>query len=348
MSLEEEVVRSAARAAGPYIGSIDGIHRRARQRRTRRQALAACAAVVALLVGLGVTLNRRNTAAPPAVRPSVSATPEQRLILNGATGAYRTGTMLVELGPVNYAELLPDGRIAEHDLVRVSESAQVSALPGGGVVLLGPVPGGSGPELAVVGPDGKLRLRRDLHANGKTVTLTAASETTAFFQRGDSLFAHELATGAERLILKTRIGGTMAAAADAIGRRLAQAYVFDPCGIEVATAGMASAYSLAASLRRAPDGCTKILALRWSPDGSRLAVAEESDQGRRVVVLDMMTDGGAKISEQPLPGTYQELGAQFDKTDVSLAWQDGRTLRAALYPTGPGYLTVKPFIVGVP
>ncbi|WP_305787606.1 hypothetical protein [Symbioplanes lichenis] len=205
-------------------------------------------------------------------------------------------------------------------LVRVSESEQVSALPDGGVVLLGPVPRGSGPELVVAGPDGQVRLRRDLHANGKKVTLTAASETTAFFQRGDSLFAHELATGAERRILKTSTGGTMAAAADAIGRRPAQDYVFDLCGIEVASS-TGNAYLLAASLRRDADGCTKILALRWSPDGSKLAVAEENDRGRRVVVLRVAD--GQKLMELALTGTAEELGGEV-RSDGRRAGVAGR------------------------
>jgi hypothetical protein len=362
-----EAVRVVATAARGYPGDLADVHRRARRRRNRQVVLSA-AAVVAVAAGAVVGAGQWRQPPPPlpaaatsapalAVSPSTTpavAQPVQPLILDDAVGAYRApagGT--VELGgDSRIGELLPDGTIVAHEVVGSRGWERLVVLPDGSQVAFGShdlKPGDDRPDgpnvtgleyrLVVTGPDGRIRVQRDLRRQGEPVILVAAHETSAYLWRPAGLVMHDLATGKEQLVVSgIRLGlgkvfGELRLT-DMQGSWLAVTRMQDECVPRVfdVTTGR-----LIAKLSLAGTRCLAVSDLRLSPistpERAVLAVAYDLETAdhlleSRVALIEVAT--GRRLADHEVASV-----ATKSSPGISLAWQDERTLRGASYPVDP-------------
>ncbi|WP_433791577.1 hypothetical protein [Actinoplanes sp. CA-252034] len=362
-----EAVRAVAGAARGYPGDLADVHRRARRRRNRQVVLSA-AAVVAVAAGAVVGAGQWRQPPPPlpaaatgAPSTGVSPTttpalvrPAQPLILDDAVGTYRLpGGGTVELGgDKRIGELLPDGRLAGHTVVGSRHWERLVVLPDGSQVAFGAHdlrPGEKRPDgpdvtgleyrLVVTGPDGAIRVQRDLRRPGEPVTLVTADDTTAYLWRAAGLVRHDLATGEEQIVVSgNRLGlgqvfGDLRLA-DMRGPLLAVAtlkgectpLVYDvPSGRPIAKLSLAGTRCIAVSdLRLSPSS---------TPEKAVLAVAYDREGAdhlleSRVALIEVLT--GRRIAEYEV-----EQAATKSSPGISIAWQDERTLRGAWYPVAP-------------
>ncbi|BEL12051.1 hypothetical protein Q0Z83_102420 [Actinoplanes sichuanensis] len=362
-----EAVRVAATAARGYPGDLADVHRRARRRRNRQVALSAVA-VVAVAAGAGVgagqwrqpppPLPAAATSAPaPVVSPTTApavAQPVQPLILDDAVGTYRApGGGTVELGgDSRIGELLPDGTITTHEVVGSAGWERLIVLPDGSQVAFGShdlKPGDKrvdGPNvtdleyrLVVTGPDGKVRVQRDVRRMGESVILVAATETTAYLWRPAGLVLHDLATGKEELVVGgVRLGlgkvfGDLRLT-DMQGGWLAVARMQDECVPRVydVTTGR-----LIAKLSLTGSRCIAVSDIRLAPistpESALVAVAYQRESAdhlleTRVALIEVVT--GRRLTDYEVPPASPKAAL-----GISLAWQDGDTLRGAAYPVAP-------------
>ncbi|GAA4970401.1 hypothetical protein [Actinoplanes utahensis] len=361
-----EAVRVAAGAARGYPGDLADIHRRVRRRRNR-QALVCAAAVVAVLgaAAAGAAAWRRPTApvvTPAATGPARSAEPSpstaptrrdpaQPLILDAAAGSYRgsDGRTVVLGGDKRIGELLPGGELRGHPVAgsRNWEKAVV-VLPDGSLVAFGSHdttpgvertdgPNVSGLEYRLVGvdSDGTVSVQRNIRRKGEPVTLVTSTATTAYLWRPAGLAEHDLATGAERIVVKKaalgfeQVFGSLRMS-DLAGDRLVVAGMNDECKpsvYDIATSRRVAALSLHGSK------CVAVNAMRLSPDGSKLAVAyqhEDASAGLLSSVAVIRVADGTVITRRPEP----EMGTTQASWATSLAWADEQTVRAASYLVG--------------
>ncbi|MFC4068149.1 hypothetical protein [Actinoplanes subglobosus] len=299
-----------------------------------------------------------GTSAPaPGVSASavpVVAKPAQPLILDDGVGTYRVpGGGTIELGGgKRIGELLPDGTITGHEVVGSRNWERLVLLPDGAQVAFGShdlTPGRErtdGPNvtglefrLVVTGPDGRIRVQRDVRRQGESVALVTAHGTTAYLWRPAGLVMHDLATGREETVVGgTRLGLTPVFGdlrlSDMQGGWLAVTRMQDEC---VPRVHDVSTGRLVAELPLTGSGCVAVSDLRLSPSGTPeravLAVAyqREGAGGRlesRVALIEVVT--GRRLAEFEV-----EPGSPKTALGISLAWQDEHTLRGASYPVAP-------------
>ncbi|MEU8662997.1 hypothetical protein, partial [Actinoplanes philippinensis] len=310
--------------------------------------------------GAGVAPGRAPAAPPelpaataepaPTVVP-VATPPAQALILDDAAGLYRVpGGAEVAIDRDRQAgELRPDGVLVGHPVVGAPNWTKVVPLPDGGIVAFSsydtksavdrsgrPDVAGLEYRLVVTGPDGRARIQRDIRRRNEQVTLLTADATTAYLWRPSGLFAHDLATGTERAVVKEPMinlgkvfGGLRHS--DLSAGRLAMASTDDEClplVVDVATGRPVSRIPLGRS------DCFALNRMRLSPDGTMLAVAYQykstSKTPPAAVALIRVSDG-AVVARRDRIGMVDGVSLA-----VSLAWQDDRTLRGAEYPVAAG------------
>jgi hypothetical protein len=364
-----EVVRVAAGAARGYPGDLADIHRRARRFRIRQMVLSATA-VVAVVAGAGVgvgLLRQPEPALPPAATgepvigavPSVAPTtgpdtvppargPVQHLVLRDAAGTYAApGGEPAEVGgEIRLAEVLPDGTLVTHDVVGSRNWERLVVLADGSLVALGSHdtrPGAKrtdGPDvtgveyrLVVTHPDGKVRIQRDVRKQGEPVVLVTATATTAYLWRPAGLVSHDLVTGKEKTLV--RRASVQLGAADSLrfidlsGNRLAIARLRDECVPRVydVTTGR-----LVAEVPLTGSGCVAVTDMRLSPDSATLAVVyDRTGENGLESVADQIRIADGKVLNGQL-----DLAQGFGKTPpaISVAWENDKTLRGAVYPVG--------------
>jgi hypothetical protein len=352
----EVAVREAASAAGGYAGGLDGVYRRARRNRRRRlTAVSAGVAAALAAAGLGVVTHPLSDRATPPAQELPAGAPAQRLMLNGAAGVFvvASGLTIDLSGTTRVGELPPGGEIEPHWVSGADGWDRFAGLGDGRIVALGPenqLPGkpradGVGIEglrinLVVTAPDGTVQVKRDVRRKGEEVSLLTADTTNAYLWRPAGLVAHDLGSGAERVLVPRAVlrDGEIGAA-DLVGDRLVVSRAAAPCTL----AKFDTRSGTAAGKITIPTlACTGVTGLRLSPDGQRLAVMYRKGdpaQGERVTVLST-ADGTIMIDQWAASiGTTVPL--------VDLAWQDDHTLRGVVVPTGPGEQMLTPILITV-
>lgn len=366
----QAAVRAAAAAVGGYTGELDAVYRRARRRR-RRQAAATFGGVAVLLaaVGVGVGVQRDPVVPAPHVQPAVTSAPAtprvsaepgppaQRLLLGGAMGKYRLNGVTTELGGGKWlGELRPDGSVVRHRMKENDNWDDVVALPDGRMVALGTrdtspdVPRTDGPNVAgvefnlvVVGADGKVQLRRDIRRRGESVKMVTATGRTAYLWRPGGLVSHDLATGAERLLVpRGKLGvadvfDPTIASADLVGDRLVVAKTPPRCDISAVDPRTDTVVPLPAF---ATVDCKWVLTVRLSPDGGTVAATYQNQENAYRIALIRATDGTVLADREAAPADTKDTTMM-----LGIAWQDDRTLRGVQVPLGNGTQELRTFTV---
>ncbi|MER7459530.1 hypothetical protein [Micromonospora sp. NPDC126480] len=342
-----EAVHRAARTTPPHGSDLAAVRRRARAGRRRRSAatagglalfVALAAGAVPLLAGNAPAPTSRPaaTSAVPAAPSSPSPTwtpPAQRLVMTVDPARHGPGEDLPFL-PVE--EVLADGSVRRHP---VPENFSLgAALPDGRLVglvytdLLPGSPRADGPDveglsikLVVLGADGALERSREVRIKGQGVELIGADQRVAYLARDTGIVTHDLATGRERMLLRSSTAGVdllTASRTDVRPDLLVEQRDDDGCRTDV---------------RRTADGvriarltvggvCEN--GLRLAPDGALVAVPyRRLDQSRdrreqRLAVFDTAT--GALRTDQAIGNPAMTPGAVH-----GVAWSDDLTVRVA-------------------
>jgi hypothetical protein len=319
-----EVVRSAAAAVPAHTGHLDEVFLRQGVRR-RRHAVAVVGLAVAV-VGLAVAVvpdlvagGGRPTAAQVASTQSTTVpsqvAPAQRLLLSAAgwTAKPDNGPEVGVVGGAGVTEVSADGSAVNHPVSDMDGWYQAVGLPDGRLVILGYkdlAPGAvraDGPDVAdlsirlqVLRPDGSVQSVREVRIPGERVSLVAATERTAYLLRPLGLVSHDLATGAEKVVLDPAAVGVDLSQMDAsqmdlAAGRFAVLLTDQPRGCSLRLMDLAGArrhndVSLAAL------GCVAAGRVRLSPDGRLAAVSYTRVQDgqvnhteSRVAILDTAT-----------------------------------------------------------
>lgn len=258
------------------------------------------------------------------------------------------------------AEIRPDGVVVDlTDLPEVDSVQQMVAMPDGRLAAIGlvdlmpgvertdgPCVAGIATPLLVVERDGSVSVFRDLRVRCQTVTLVSADTGTAYLLRDDQLVAHDLATGAERVLLEPASAGQ-----DYAGGRLAGVVHSNEPACGPGTVGrlvlrVAEVATGATADHQVPaDGCTGHGGqLRLSPDGRYAAHVYLAEDGIRIAIFDLDRDGTVVADrlvsdageERDRVGQTGHRGiAVWARTGsagvVGLAWDDPDTLRLAWY-----------------
>ncbi|MFC6015158.1 hypothetical protein ACFP2T_02970 [Plantactinospora solaniradicis] len=353
-------VRRAATTAPAHGGDLDAVRRRWRSRRRRRAAVTAgSVACLVVLTAAGVPLvtDRLNPADRSAatVRPS---TPAERLLFGPASGlvSYENGRKVGLVGtPLVVTEINLDGSVVRHPLSE--HLVRIRGLSDGRLVGLTQPPW----RLMVLRPDGSIEHSRDLGPDDTPLELLDVTAREAYLLRnGDTIVAHDLATGRERTVMPA---GTFA------GRpRQVPPLPPDQAAFLAVAAGPGL---LSTWERQSPDGtppgtsvpadqsrcgihvaglgdqrqqenwsipsCSLVVDARSSPDGRLLAVihdrtSSDGPDGKastRVTVFDVAT-GEVRVSQQigrTLVRVTRDEGAQVYIWEDVMAWADNHTLR---------------------
>ncbi|MBM2618435.1 hypothetical protein JIG36_23010 [Actinoplanes sp. LDG1-06] len=355
-------VRAAGASSRPYGGELPDVYRRARLRRTRRRAAAAFTtiAVAAGLVGGGLVV-RRHTEVVPPVEPAVTNWATQRLLLSGAAGQYATAAHPdpVELrGGLATGELTPDGALTTHRVIGGGEDDRVIGLPDGRLLSLGPRDKEPDPDrasgmtsmLTIVSPSGDI-VQRDVD-RAEPLELLGADATFAYLWRPTGMFAHDLSTGLERLVISALMMDLPDAdpagaldASDVTGDRLVVAERARAC--EPMVYDIASPQGIR-SLPLSSLGCRSVIGLRLSPSTGRLAVTYQDQKGLvRVAVFN--TEDGRTLADRAVTSAGNEPGSSAGdkpgRATVNMAWTDERNLLVVSVPSGPGVHVLRPFTV---
>lgn len=367
----DAAVRALSRTAGAYPGELEGVYRRARQRRTRRLAATVTfAGVAATAVTAGVVLppSPSPSPAPPpvaaAATSAAAAEPAQRLLLRGASGSYRSASAAVLRlgGAANVGEIRADGRLLRHAVVGADGWDRSVGLADGRIVALGPrdtMPGVERPDgvdvtglkinLVVTGPGGAIRTERDVRRTGEPVALLTADTTTAYLWRPTGLVAHDLATGAERLLVSRKALGVPGIldgsieAADLVGGRLVTSRTSTPCEVSVLDTGPDT---IVAGLQLPGSNCRAVTGLQLSPAATTVAITYQVPDftaGYRIALVRIRD--GATLVDRAITGTARAASAKHEQVLVDVAWQDDRTLRGVVVPIGPGTHDLTPFTI---
>ncbi|NUR71648.1 MAG: hypothetical protein HOU81_12575 [Hamadaea sp.] len=358
----DRAVRAIADQVPTGYATLTEITARGRRMRRRRTAAVGSVAALAVLVSaLGVPLAvnwaertgpqpAASTSASPSASPTVSSSPRvwttaaQRLLVNGATGTvtHGDGTKAGIDGPTRLTELLPTGKLRALKTPSYNGGlVNVVALPSGGLVALGIKdlkPGTQRTDgvdvtdleihLVVVRPDGTVAQSPNVRIQGEDVELAAADEKTAILRRERGLFQRDLASGKERRL-------SALPAADSIGAVSLVASAIAVVRTEEQCPSIHIGPLVGPSRRLAlpgdPSRCG-VGEMRFSPDGSSLAVVYGPRQADRVrlAVFDVAT--GALVSDSELYSAPDPLGMIEPGTpDLrGIAWLDDRTVRAAV------------------
>ncbi|MFI5934986.1 hypothetical protein [Actinoplanes sp. NPDC051494] len=320
----QTAVRTVARATTGYEGTIEDVYRRHR-RRSRRHAVVSGLSAVVVLLGIGVAVRQiaepRRVSGPAAAPATSIAPPAQRLLLPMVTGTYLVpDDTTVELDGNAVAELTPTGHLVKHAFVGREKWRSVVGLPSGGLVAAGRT------ELTVVGADGTTVVRRKTGGGD----LIGADDENAYLWRQGVLREHRLADGGQRDL----VSYPEPAAVDLAGDRLALVDRVNPCQTRVLS--LADGRTVGGSALPL-DGCTRITAVRLSPDGLKLAVAYETRGSRRLLVEQVATG-------MPLVSPYR-TGTNEDRS--VLAWQDDATVTAVDVPEGQENQQLRPLTIRV-
>ena len=337
----EDLVHRAATAARPHVTDLDRVRRRAVVRRRRRTAFtaggAATLAAVIVLVApafLNRPAPRPNTAAPIAPAPSTATAPAQRLILSGRgwTGSVegRPTTGVADVDGI--VEVHPDGRF---DVLPrppgLDQIHHMEALADGGLVVLGsrdlmpgveredgPMVEGVESPLIVTRADGAVISRRDVRIHGEHVALLGVADGVAYLARKAGVVAHNLNTGAERLVVPLTEDFSHGDQAGSTAVLLTQG--------ELVVVDLVAGRQTGRFALPGRHG-----SVRLSPDGRSVAVV--SMQGRDGIdeVVEIRDVGTGKVSTVRQLRTNIRMWAS-DTT--GLAWTDADTLRAA-WPEPP-------------
>jgi hypothetical protein len=341
--IPEELAGAIERAAATvprHGGDLDGVLRRHQARRQRRAwaAAATAAALIALTAGAAPSLI--DPSGPAGPTPAASETPSakavaQRLIL--------APSMLdVAKGQPGVAEVLPDGSVISHPAPGLERGYQAIGLPDGRLVTLSG-DGVGGPVLRVLRADGTVQHSYVLPVFPASASLVGATGQEAYLLTSSGLVARDLATGDERRVLPAATVGVGVRAKtddamDLAGDRFAMAVLpGKQCQLQVLE--VPTGRKLSSPAVGAPD-CRKILALRLSSDGRRVAVAylQVTDMETvRVAVVD--TDSGRVRLDRPLPAQARKRPFEV----YGMAWSDATTVRVAwsgqpgsVVPRSPG------------
>jgi hypothetical protein len=357
------LVAEAPNAPRLLDGGIDAaVARRGPSRRHRPLAAVAAAAAVLVLVAGVLAVVRGEEAGGPdetvlAADAGLEAAP-QRLILD------------------DWQRELP----LDHDPVRLELAGldphgQPRPLPNGGHVVVGihpveyPPPEGFNEftdltyGLAVVGPDGKVDIERDIEPS----TLVGVTATEAILARQPrdesgqasgpaSIVTHDLATGEERVVHQdvTFDPDRMASARSAVVAgdlvTVEASQLIEPTGEDtgVYVPGSEECTLRVTDLATGEETeepldlkCSMIRGLQASPDGSRAAVAYEGSRSSRTLdlpevrlaVVDL-PDGA--VAQDELLGNNIDCRAGGCPPDAQpadyqgMAWDDASTLRVAI------------------
>jgi hypothetical protein len=353
------VIDEAAMTVPPHQGDLDRVLRRHRLRHRRRAAAGAVAtvAVVGLSAGAvpyvlgdrGAEPGPRATQAP-AEQPPPATVPAQRLLLYGAGWSVQS-TDGPEIGiatPAGLSEVLADGSLVTHPIPGVDSWYQADALPDGRIVVLGyrdlapGKPREDGPgvtdlsiKLVVLRPDGTIERAREVRVIGEPVSLVAATDRVAYLLRPRGLVAHDISTGAERVVLGSATIGANPGPSrmDVAAGRLAvpSGSPSRPCSIRVtdlASTRPAADVSLASLGCEDPDG------VRLSPDGRLVAVSYQRSAEIRLAVVDIAS-GTVRTdrSLRPPPGPTDRFA--YKPSVYGMAWTDSANLRVAIAELPP-------------
>jgi hypothetical protein len=298
--LDHEVrTHAAALPTPPY--QLDRVRARGRAYRRRRAGWQAAAAVLAAAaVTLAVPAVHRvsaHRAATPA--PATSA---PRLLLYGAStdgSALLPGNKsmrgMLPVPPV-VPEMKPDGTVVLLS-VSISDTAlfRVKAMPDGRLAALDTTDAGD--RLMIFRPDGTPSLSRDLAGGPKGNGLVAVSNTDVYLSRGDAVYAHDIATGAERKTPYSR-PQVLVADANAIG------LVIGPvdAGAGACATRLVDPHTGAVKVLNPPVRICSPFTVRLSPDGRYLAalvpLITTTQSNTRLYILDVAT--GRTVKDYPV------------------------------------------------
>jgi hypothetical protein len=332
----EDLVHRAATAARPHVTDFDRVRRRAALRRRRRTAFTAggAAALAAVLVLVPSTFltrpaPRSNIAVPIAPATSTATAPAQRLILPGRgwTGSVEGRPTVGVAGVDGIVEVHADGRF---DVLPgppgLDQLHHMEALVDGGLVVLGSrdlMPGverDDGPmvegvefPLIVTRADGAVVSRRDVRIQGEHVALLGVADGVAYLARKAGVVAHNLDTGAERLVVPLT----------------EEFFHGDQAGSTVVllTQGELVVVDLVAGRqtgRFAVPG--RHGNVRLSPDGRSVAVVSMQSRNEIDEIVEIRDVGTGKVS------TVRQLRSNipmWTSDATGLAWTDADTVRAA-------------------
>jgi hypothetical protein len=359
------VVHDAAGALASGSYELERVVRR--QRTHRRRVVAGLSlvgvAVMAVAVAIPVAIRSDTAAEPFGGDPSGVA---QRLFYHvpheegaeyGSFGFSRARPGTAEPAtyiriPSGIVELDSSGTLVRHKVPGPHlDVTNVIGLPDGGMAVFGlratrpgepPVeqPDDSMPKklsvLTVIGPDGALRVTRDLGVASRELSLVGATDGAAYFLRGDRLLRHEFASGAERAVAPGRVSelveegwtvNSVVAGRIVLGKDNAD-------GVLARTLALSGVDETAPAVVCAESGLTEA-SLRLAPSGRLLACAatEEAESGPetiRLMITDLST--GEQVTERDVDPSGWQSGT------AGLAWTDDHTLRLATYqlPSPPG------------
>lgn len=358
-------LRTAAALTPPYPGDLDGVRRRGRSRMRRRTASAAM--LTALLVTVAVAAPALVTGGAPTTGPGPAdpvtpalptGPPAQRLLLDTVSWWVANSSWPDEFRGRLVAEVSPGGQVRPLELPEVDAVQEVVLVGDGRLVMRGTVDlsrgypqgrdHGQGPcrpeshatRLFVLAGDGSVQVSRDLGTGCDAVRLMAADPDAAYLLRGSRLVAHDLASGAERVVgeLPEYLGRPWAQPPSHLtpswpvafdGRRLAAFREPDRVSDRVCGGHSIEVVDVETGDRVAHPMPTEwtcvpwVGALRLSPDGRYVAVAFDEHTTEwlkmRVVVLDLTRGTVAGRLE------YDVAGARAGVP--GLAWRDGTTLQ---------------------
>lgn len=338
-------VRRAATTVPPPAGDMERVLHRHRVRRRRRRVTAAATATTATLAAVAVAVLTVPSGAEPAPQPRVaapSATPAQRLLLNGAGFTVKAGKgQEVYKGQEAGTDAVPgvdevllNGSVISHPVPGLDGWYQVAGLPDGRLVVLGyrtPMPNpppavrGNGArmglpmKLEVLRPDDTIEIARDLN----NAVLLGATEREAYLLLRESVVAHNLATGRERTVLPKAgvVWRHYAGRLDVGGGRVAGLTegLRYPCWLEVTelTTGGRAALKV--------PGCKLPGTVRLSPNGRLAAVSYHAGSASRVAIVDITAR--AVKADYHLDDDGEQLVVR--PTVAGMAWTDDTTLRVA-------------------
>jgi hypothetical protein len=337
-----DVVRRAASGTAEYPADLSGIERRWRRRRRRRLvAGAACvAALVAVSLGAVPVLSGGGGGprTPDGGHAVATSGQPQRLMIQGYDAVREAQPALAysSHGIARLAgaalEVRPDGTFERWSLQRHVVAHQVAGVPDGRVVVLGTVdfPDKAANTLTILAPGGGGDLDRSID-DGVPARLVGATNETAYLWRSQGLVAHDLETGAERVLATAdKLGGELWSAgrgeADVSGDLLLTSGADqDPCQL-----GTVDLRTGATGRHRVTAGpCHETWLVRLSPDLRSAAVSYlSSPQGPlRLAVVDLATSASRLDQEIQTPGDAR-LG--LGPMPVGLAWSSPTQVRVAV------------------
>ncbi|GAA5198379.1 hypothetical protein GCM10023322_71610 [Rugosimonospora acidiphila] len=370
LDLDDELValvRGAAADLPGYPGDVASIRRR-RAARRRRQTLyvGLSAALVATVLFGGVALfgpvggpAPLTVVSTPPASPTVAASPPapgtaglQRLFFvpYGQSSEGDNGAQVGVRNNDDLDEVLPDGRLLTSHVPGLAAVVTAMSLPDGGFVALGtksptettpppgaaasPTPAGADERfnLAVVGPDGRVRSLRDTAALG----LIGTNDQRVFmYDRQSHLLTMDLATGRQQALSWPALSPGAALAGGHFVELQGDAQQGDAqppdtpthCTLRV----LDDRTGAQTSSRTLPVGdCDPGFGMRLSPDGQWLAVAQATPGGSvgAIGVLLINVATGQQYSQV----LDQVAGSSDDGESVDfqgMAWLDAGRLRIA-------------------